>query len=128
QFSIQYANENLFGLGTEFSMTGGIGNLSRYAVAELSSPQLLLTFTTFDLKAYAGFKDISVYSLVPDIPNGKIRSTVTDVVREVRDGGMMFRLGGEVSRLALLTGEIRMERQRSFSTGTQNLIDPTSTL
>jgi NTE family protein len=128
QFSMQYANENVFGFGTEFSLTGGIGSLSRYAVAELSSPQLLLRFTTFDLKAYAGFKDISAYSLTPDIPNGKLHSKVTDVIREERDFGSMFRLGGEVSRLALLTGEIRFERQKSFSVRTQDIIEPLSIL
>ena len=34
QFSMQYANENLFGYGTEFSVTGGLGPLSRYAAMQ----------------------------------------------------------------------------------------------
>jgi NTE family protein len=128
QFSMQYANENLFGYGTEFSLTGGIGSLSRYAAAALSTPRLFLSFTTFDLNLYVGFKDISVYSLNQDIPNGKLHSDVTDVVREARDIGGRLRLGGEVSRLALLTGEIRIERQRSYSTRTQNIVEPEATL
>jgi NTE family protein len=128
QFSMQYANENLFGYGTEFSLTGGIGGLSRYAIAALSTPELFFSFTTLDLSAYAGYKDISVYSLTPDIPNGKVRAAVTDVVREMRDFGGRFRIGGEVSRLALLTGEIRIERQRSYSTITGTPINPEATL
>jgi NTE family protein len=128
QFSMQYANENLFGYGTEFSLTGGIGGASRYAIAAISTPGLFLSFTTFDFGLYAGFKDISVYSLIPDIPSGKITAHVDDVVREARDIGGRLRLGGEVSRLALLTGEIRMERQRSYSTLTHDIITPTTTL
>ncbi|MDP4235316.1 MAG: patatin-like phospholipase family protein [Bacteroidota bacterium] len=128
QFSMQYANENLFGFGTEFSLTGGIGGLSRYAIAQISTPQLFLSFTTFDLGLYSGFKDISVYSLTPNIPTGKISAHVEDVVREIRDIGGRLRLGGEVGRLALLTGEIRIERQRSYSTLSRKIVDPSALL
>lgn len=128
QFSMQYANENLFGYGTELSLTGGIGGLSRYAIAQISTPGLFLSFTTLDLEIYSGFKDITVYSLTPDIPSGKITAHVDDVVRELRDIGGRIRLGGEVGRLALLTGELRMERQKSYSTLTQEMIDPRAIL
>ena len=128
QFSMQYANENLFGYGTEFSVTGGLGGLSRYALIQIATPQLFLSFTTFDLGLYAGFKDISVYTLTPDISTGKFTAHVDDVVREARDIGGRLRLGGEVGRLAIVTGEIRIERQRSYSTITQEIIDPIATL
>lgn len=128
QFSIQFANENLFGYGTEFSLTGGLGPLSRYAVAQISTPQLFLSFTTFNFELYAGFKDISVYSLTPNIPRGKIIVTVADVLREARDIGGRLRLGGEVGRLALLTGELRFERQRSYSLRTNEITDPSAIL
>ena len=128
QFSMQYANENLFGYGTEVSLTGGVGSLSRYAMARFSTPQLFLSFTTFDLSLYAGSKDIPVYLFTPDIHEGKFTAHVDDVVREAREIGGRLRLGGEVGRLALLTGEIRMERQRSYSTLTQSVITPIATL
>jgi NTE family protein len=128
QFSMQYANEDLFGIGTEFSLTGGLGSLSRYAIASFSNPELLFNFTTLELTIYGGYKDISVYTLTPDIPDGKIRVAVTDVVRELRDIAGRFRIGGELSRLALLTGEIRIERQRSYSTTTSNVNIPEATL
>ncbi len=128
QFSMQYANENLFGGGTEFSLTGGLGGLSRYAIAQISTPELFLSFTTFHLSIYGGFKDISVYSLNPDIPHGKFTATVTDVVRELRDIGGNLQLGGAVGRWALLTAEIRIERQRDYSIRTQQIIDPQATL
>ncbi len=128
QFSMQYANENLLGYGTEFSLTGGVGSLSRYAITQLSTPKLFLSFTTFDLSLYTGSKDISVYSLTPNIPAGKFTAHVDDVVREARDIGSRLRLGGEVGRLAHLTGEIRIERQRSYSTLSQSVITPLTTL
>jgi len=128
QFSMQYANENLFGYGTEFSITGGLGGQSRYAIAQLSTPELFLSATTFHLSVYGGFKDISVFSLNPDIPSGKFTASITDAVRELRDIGASIQLGGEVGRLALLTGEYRFERQRSYSIRTQTVIDPEATL
>ena len=128
QFSMQYASENLFGYGTEFSVTGGVGGLSRYAAILFSTPQLFLSFTTFDLGVYASSKDISVYSLTPDIPAGKFTAHIEDVVRELRDIGGRLRLGGAVGRLALLTGELRIERQRSYSTLSQSVITQRATL
>ncbi len=128
QFSMQYANQNLLGYGTEFSLTGGVGGLSRYAISQLSTPKLFLSFTTFDLSLYAASKDISVYSLTPNIAAGKFTAHVDDVVREARDIGGRLRLGGEVGRLALLTGEIRIEKQRSYSTLSQTVITPRTTL
>ncbi|MFI5264661.1 MAG: BamA/TamA family outer membrane protein, partial [Candidatus Kapaibacterium sp.] len=128
QFSMQYANENLFGYGTEFSLTGGIGGSSRYAIAALSTPQLFLSFTTFDFELYSGFKDIPVYSLNTDIPQGKITAHVDDVLREMRDIGGRLRLGGEIGRLALATVEIRIEHQHTYSTLTKNIADPAALL
>ncbi|MEI8133721.1 MAG: patatin-like phospholipase family protein [bacterium] len=128
QFSMQYANENLFGYGTEVSLTAGIGNSSRYAIARMSTPQLFFSFTTCDFELYGGFADIPTYSLRPDVPSGKIRTQVSDVLREERDIGGRLRLGGEVSRLALLTGEIRVERQRSSSTKTLAPVELEQTL
>ncbi|MEP7234831.1 MAG: patatin-like phospholipase family protein, partial [Ignavibacteriota bacterium] len=128
QFSMQYANENLFGYGTEFSLTGGIGNLSRYGVLSLSTPQLFLSFTTFDLALYAGFKDVSTYSFETDIEGGKFRAHIDDVIREAREIGGSLRLGGSIGRLALLTGEIRIERQKSYSLKTHGFVEPLATL
>ncbi len=125
-FSGEFANENIFGLDAEFSLKGGIGSASRYAVASISSQRFLSLFTTFLLQGYSGFKDILVYDTKNDISEGKIESSVVDVHRETNDIGLRLRLGGEVAKRASLSGELRFEAWRSYSTQTQETVTPRS--
>ncbi len=125
-FSGEFANENIFGLDAEFSLKGGIGSASRYAVASISSQRFISLFTTFLLQGYTGFKDILVYDTKNDIPEGKIESSVVDVHRETNDIGLRLRLGGEVAKRASLSAELRFEAWRSYSTQTQETITPRS--
>ncbi|HYM19850.1 MAG TPA: patatin-like phospholipase family protein [Candidatus Kapabacteria bacterium] len=113
QFSMEYVNENVFGLGAAFSAKGGLGGLSRYAVVQISGGPALVNLST---SLYSSYKDISVYSFSENIPNGTYRSTVADVVRELRDIGANAHLGINLGRDASLAGEYRIERQRSYST------------
>lgn len=125
-FSGEFANENIFSLDAEFSLKGGIGSASRYAVASISSQRFLSLFTTFLLQGYSGFKDIPVYDTKNDIPEGKIESSIVDVHRETNDIGLRFRLGGEIAKRASLSGELRFEAWRSYSTQTQETVTPRS--
>ncbi|HEY6172122.1 MAG TPA: patatin-like phospholipase family protein, partial [Candidatus Kapabacteria bacterium] len=123
-FSGEFANENIFGLDAEFSIKGGIGSLTRYAVASISSQRFLSLFSTFLLQGYSNFTDISVYDVENNIPDGKIESTIIDVNRETNDIGARLRLGGEVAKRASLSAELRAEAWRSVSTQTKNTITP----
>jgi outer membrane protein assembly factor BamA len=124
QFSAEYANDNVLSSGVKFSLKGGIGPLSRYATTTLSSSRFFSAFTTFLLQANSGLKDISTYEITNNIPEGKIESKVTDVVRETNDIGLRLRLGGEVAKLASLTAEFRAEAWRAVSTRSQETIEP----
>jgi NTE family protein len=124
QFSAEYANENVFSSGAKFSLKGGIGPLSRYATTTISSSRFFSAFTTFLLSANSSFKDISTYEMTNNIPDGKVESKVTDVVRETNDIGLRLRFGGEVAKLASLTAEVRAEAWRAVSTQSQQMIEP----
>lgn len=124
QFSAEYANENIFGLDAEFSIKGGIGSLTRYAVASILSQRFLSLFSTFLLQGYSNFTDISVYDVQNNIPDGKIESSIIDVNRETNDIGTRLRLGGEIAKQASLTAELRAEAWRSVSTQTKNTVIP----
>lgn len=123
-FSGEYANENIFGLDAEFSLKGGIGSLTRYAVASISSPRFLSLFSTFLIQGYSSFTDISVYDTKNNIPDGTIESSIVDVNRETNDIGSRLRLGGEVAKRASLSAELRAEAWRSVSTQTKNTVTP----
>src|SRR5262249_7815190 len=115
--------ENVFSTGAKFSIKGGIGPLSRYAAATISSSRFFSAFTTFLLQGASSFKDISTYEITNNISDGKIESKVTDVVRETNDIGLKLRVGGEVAKLASLTAELRAEAWRAVSTRTQETIE-----
>jgi len=121
QFSTEFANENLFGSGAKISLKGGIGPLSRYAAFTFDVPRLYRTFATLMMQAYTGFKDISTYSTTALLQEGKIESSVTDVVREIRDVGVLLRGGGQAGRFGALTAEYRLEKQRYYSLQTNNI-------
>ncbi len=112
QFSMEYANENLFGLGGEFSLKGGLGRLSGYGGVSLSGgpPLFGLAFSL-----YTGYKDITSYTFLEDIPNAKFTSISEDVVREFRDLGGSIRANLNIGRDASLVGQYRLERQRYFT-------------
>jgi NTE family protein len=112
QFSMEYANESLFGLGGELSIKGGIGALSRYGAVSLSGFHPLIGFSA---SVYSGYKDISAYEIHEDIPHGRISTGVLDVIREHRDIGGDLKLNVNIGRDASLIGEYRIERQRPLS-------------
>lgn len=125
-FSGEYANENILGLDAEFSLKGGIGSESRYAVTSFSSERFLSLFTTFLLQGYSGFKDIPIYQVQNDVPEGRIQSEIIDTHRETNDIGFRLRLGGEIAKRASLSAELRFEAWRSHSINTQQTITPRS--
>ncbi len=125
QFSTELANENLFGTGASLSIKGGLGSLDRYGALTFQLPRIFRTSSSLLAQFYSGYKDISVYTTLPDVPNGKIRSSVTDVVREARDLGERLRIGGDVGRVAEFSVEVRHEQQRYFSVRTP---DPPTTI
>jgi predicted acylesterase/phospholipase RssA/outer membrane translocation and assembly module TamA len=128
QFSMEYANENVFATGFEFSVKGGLGPRSRYAAATLFSNTFFSPFTTFLLQAYTGYKDITSYVRTINIPEGRIFLSESDLVREARDIGGRIRFGGEVGRVASLMAELRYERQRAYSRQTFVSLDQRRTL
>ncbi|MFI5202392.1 MAG: BamA/TamA family outer membrane protein, partial [Candidatus Kapaibacterium sp.] len=116
EFSAQLANENIGGSGMEYSLTGSIGSLARSASLEFGAPRLFHGFGVLDANIYSGYRDINVYSLETNESEGRIRSSVSDVVRESRDFGARLRAGGQVERLGAITLEMRAEHQRWAST------------
>lgn len=128
QFSLEYANENVYATGFQFSIKGGLGPLSRYTAATLSSNSFFSPFTTFLMQAYAGYRDITAYTRINNISEGRILVSKGDIVRESRDIGGRIRFGGEVGRVASLMAELRYERQRAYSLQTLATIDARETL
>lgn len=122
QFSAQIANENVLGSGTELSLKGGLGPLSRYAAFTFDAPRLFRSIATARVQAYTGYKDISTYTTLPNLKEGKIESSITDVVREIKDFGVLVRAGGQAGRYGALTGEYRIERQRYYSLRTTPVV------
>ncbi len=112
QFSMEYANENLFGLGGEFTLKGGLGRLSGYAATSISGGPPLFGFA---ISLFTAYKDITSYAFVEDIPNAKFKSITLDVMREFRDIGGSLRVNLNIGRDASLVGQYRLERQRYFS-------------
>jgi len=112
EFSAELANENIGGTGMEYSLLGSLGSLARSASLDFGAPRLLHGFGVLDAKVYSGYRDINVYSLKTTISEDRIRSSVSDVVRESRDFGVRLRAGGQVERLGAITIEIRAEHQR----------------
>jgi NTE family protein len=119
QFSMEYANENLLGFGGALSLKGGIGSASRYADLDLSGGPPLVNLS---VGLYSNYKDIPVYEFSQNIPNGTFRSTTSDVVRELKDIAVRTRIAFNIGREASFAGQFRVERQRSYSTLTQQYV------
>lgn len=119
QFSMEYVNENLLGLGGQLSVKGGLGSLSRYAAIRLAGGPPLVKVSA---SAYSDYRDITTYQFNEDIPAGRFTSSATDVVRELRDFGANVRLGINIGRDASLAGEYHIERQRSYSRHTSEYV------
>lgn len=115
QFWTEFANENLLGSATHFSLKGHLGPQSRRIAATFSAPRLFRTNATFTLQAFAGYKDIPEYRTTIDFDKGTIESDIERSVREAKDWGARVRSGGQVGRVAALTAEYRYEQQRSFT-------------
>jgi NTE family protein len=115
QFWTEFANENLLGSATNFSLKGHLGPQSRRLAATFNAPRLFRSTATFMLQAYTGYKDISEYVTTIDFDRGRIESEVDKSVRESKDWGARVRSGGQVGRVAALTAEYRYEQQRSFT-------------
>ncbi|HET6399861.1 MAG TPA: patatin-like phospholipase family protein [Candidatus Kapabacteria bacterium] len=116
EFSAELANENISGTGMEYSLLGSLGSLARSASLDFSAPRLFHGFGILDARIYSGYRDINVYSLLTNPSEGRITSSITDVVREERDLGVRLRAGGQVERLGAITVEMRAEHQRWMST------------
>jgi NTE family protein len=125
QFSMEYANENLFGLGGEVSIKGGIGAFSRYGALTISGFHPILGFSA---SLYSNYKDISFYEIHEDIPNGKLFSSVKDLVREHRDIGGDMKIAVNIGRAASVTAEYRIEHQRPLSLQSHTYISEPSVI
>ncbi|MBS1904183.1 MAG: patatin-like phospholipase family protein [Bacteroidetes bacterium] len=121
QFSMEYANENLLGLGGGFSLKGGLGPLSRYAELSIGGGPPLFRV---EAAAYSTLRDITVYTFHDDIPHGTFTSSADDVVREIRDFGASAHVSLNIGRDASFAGEYHIERQRSYSLHTREYVSP----
>ncbi|HET6512894.1 MAG TPA: BamA/TamA family outer membrane protein, partial [Candidatus Kapabacteria bacterium] len=115
QFWSEFANENVLGSATNFSLKGHLGPQSRRLAMTFNAPRLFRTNATFLLQAYTGYKDIPEYNTVVDFERDVIVSDPGRSVRESKDWGARIRSGGQVGRIAALTAEYRYEQQRSFT-------------
>jgi len=112
EFSTELADENLGGTGILGSVKGSLGPLTRSAALTFDAPRLLHTFAVLDASAYAGYRDINVYSAQTVTNGNRLGSTVTDEVRESRDFGVSLLAGGQFERLGEITVQMRAEHQR----------------
>lgn len=115
QFSAELANENIAGTGVEYSVEGSLGPLARSASLSLEAPRLLRSFALLHAQVYTGYIDINDYAHDIGIQSNRLTSSVTDVVRESRNLGFRLKAGGQIERIAALTGELRSETQEWFS-------------
>jgi predicted acylesterase/phospholipase RssA len=115
QFSAELANENILGSGVEYSLTGSIGPLARNISFSLEAPRLFRSFALLEAQIYSGYIDINTYTHPIITENNHVSSFITDVFREARDFGFRIKAGGQIERVAALTGEIRSEKQEWFS-------------
>lgn len=115
QFWSEFGNENVLGSGTDFSLKGSLGPESRRISATFDAPRLFRSIATLFAQVYSGYQDIPAYVQTINGAEGRIASTVTEVVRETRDIGARLRAGGQIGRIGAITAEYRFEKQRSFN-------------
>lgn len=128
QFWLELANENLFGSGTDLSLSGHLGPQSRKAAARFEAPKLFRSIATLFLQAYTGYKDIPEYRTTLNLTRGSIVSSIRKSVREIKDVGVRFRMGGQFGRIGALTAEYRLEQQRNFDLQLRENIEEPITL